>query len=108
MKAVIILAIFATLGIISFQYYRNKDLRKFFIAFLTFGLVIALAIAGNVTRQVMPIYLAHMMLTAVSWGGLILYLIRDRYVWWIIFSPLATLGLFLLLEFLTGSAHEVG
>jgi len=108
MKAVIILSIFATLGIISFQYHRNKDLRKFFIALITFSIVIALAIAGNVTRQVMPIYLAHMILTAVSWGGLILYLVRDRYVGWIIFSPLATLGLFLLLEFLTGSAHEVG
>ena len=108
MKALIILAIFATLGIIFFQYNRNKNLKKLFIALLTFGVIISLAVLGNVTRQVMPIYLAHMMLTVVSWGGLILYLVRDRYYGWIIFSPLVTIGLFLLLEWLTGSGHDVG
>jgi hypothetical protein len=108
MKALIILVIFATLGIIFFQYHRNKNLKKLFIALLTFGVIISLAVLGNVTRQVMPIYLAHMMLTVVSWGGLILYLVRDRYYGWIIFSPLVTIGLFLLLEWLTGSGHEIG
>ncbi|GIU01025.1 hypothetical protein TSL6_15310 [Sulfurovum sp. TSL6] len=108
MKVFIILAIFATLGIIFFQYTRNKNLKKLFIALLTFGVIISLAVLGNVTRQVMPIYLAHMMLTVVSWGGLILYLVRDKYYGWIILSPLVTIGLFLLLELLTGSGHEVG
>jgi hypothetical protein len=108
MKALIILAIFATLGIIFFQYIRNKNLKKLFIALLTFGVIISLAVLGNLTRQVMPIYLAHIMLTVVSWGGLILYLVRDKYYGWIIFSPLVTIGLFLLLELLTGSGHEVG
>ena len=108
MKALIILAILATLGIIFFNYHRNKNLKKLFIALFTFGVIISLAVLGNVTRQVMPIYLAHMMLTVVSWGGLILYLARDRYYGWIIFSPLVTIGLFLLLELLTGSGHEIG
>lgn len=108
MKVLIILAIFATLGIIFFQYTRNKNLKKLFIALLTFGVIISLAVLGNVTRQVMPIYLAHMMLTVVSWCGLILYLVRDKYYGWIILSPLVTIGLFLLLELLTGSGHEVG
>ena len=108
MKVLIILAIFATLGILFFQYTRNKNLKKLFIALLTFGAIISLAVLGNLTRQVMPIYLAHMMLIIVSWGGLILYLVRDKYYGWIIFSPLVTIGLFLLLELLTGSGHEVG
>lgn len=108
MKALIILAIFATLGIIFFHYHRTKNLKKLFIAIFTFGVIISLAVLGNLTRQVMPIYLAHMMLTVVSWGGLILYLARDRYYGWIIFSPLVTIGLFLLLEWLTGSGHEIG
>ncbi len=106
MKALIILALLATLGIISFQYHRNKNLKKLFIALLTFGVIISLAVMGNVTRPVMPIYLSHMMLIVASWGGLILYLARGRYYGWIIFSPLVTIGLFLLLEWLTGSGHE--
>lgn len=108
MKALIILAIFATLGIIFFQYSRNKDLKKLFIALITFGVIISLAVVGNLTRQIMPIYLAHIMLILVSWGGLIVYLVRDKYYWWIIFSPVVTIGLFLLLELLTGSSHEIG
>jgi len=108
MKALIILAVLATLGLIAFQYSRNKNLKKLFIALLTFGAILSLAVVGNVTRSVMPIYLAHLMLMVVSWGGLILYLVRERYYGWIIFSPLVTIGLFLLLEWLTGSGHELG
>jgi hypothetical protein len=108
MKALIILAIFATVGGIFFQYSRNKDLKKLFIALVTFGVIISLTVVGNLTRQVMPIYLAHIMLTVVSWGGLIVYLTRDKYYWWIVFSPAVTIGLFLLLELLTGSGHEIG
>ena len=106
MKALIILVTFTTLGIIFFQYYRNKNLKKLFTALLTFGVIIALAVMGNVTRSVMPLYLAHMMLIIVSWAGLMLYLVRERYYGWVIFSPLMTIGLFLLLEWLTGSGHE--
>lgn len=106
MKALSVLAVFATLGIIFFQYYRNKNLKKLLIAFLTFGVIIALAVMGNVTRQVLPLYLAHIILTVISWGGLIFYLARDRYVGWVIFSPLVTIGLFLLLEWFAGSGHE--
>lgn len=106
MKALIILAVFTTLGIIFFQYSRNKNLKKLFIALITFTVIISLAVVGNLTRQVMPIFLAHIMLILVSWGGLLVYLVRDKYYWWIVFSPLVTIGLFLLLEMLTGSGHE--
>ncbi len=106
MKALIILLILATLGIIFFQYSRNKNLKKLFIALITFGVIISLAVVGNLTRQVIPIYMAHIILILGSWGGLIVYLVRDKYYWWILFSPVVTIGLFLLLEMLTGSSHE--
>ena len=107
MKALIILVILATLAIIFFTYSRNKDLKKLFIALGSFLLIVSLAIVGNVTRQVMPLFLAHIVLIVVAWGGLMVYIIRDRYYWWVIFSPLVTIGLFLLLELLTGSGHEI-
>ena len=106
MKALIILAVFATLDGWLVIHRPNKNLKKLFIALITFGIIISLAVVGNLTRQVMPIFLAHIMLIIVSWGGLIVYLVRDKYYWWIIFSPLVTIGLFLLLELLTGSGHE--
>ena len=105
MKALIILAILATLAIIFFQYTRSKDLKKLFIALGTFLIIVSLGIMGNLTRQIIPLFMTHIILIIVSWGGLIVYLVRDKYYWWIIFSPVVTIGLFLLLELLTGSGH---
>jgi hypothetical protein len=106
MKALIILAILATLAVIFFQYSRNKELKKLFIALGSFLLIISLGVMGNLTRQVIPLFMAHIVLIIIAWGGLIVYLVRDRYYWWVIFSPVVTIGLFLLLELLTGSGHE--
>ncbi|WP_415407181.1 hypothetical protein ACLHDG_01265 [Sulfurovum sp. CS9] len=108
MKALIILAILATLAIIFFQYSRNKDLKKLFIALGSFLIIVSLGVMGNLTRQIIPLFMAHIILIIVSWGGLIVYLVRDKYYWWIIFSPVVTIGFFLVLEFLTGSGHEIG
>jgi len=107
MKALIILAILGTLAIIFFQYSRNKDLKKLFIALGSFLLIVSLGIMGNLTRQVIPLFMAHIVLIVIAWGGLMVYLMRDRYYWWIIFSPVVTIGLFLLIELLTGSGHEL-
>ncbi len=107
MKALIILAILATLAIIFFQYSRNKNLKKLLIALATFAAIISLAVVGNVTRPVIPIFMAHLILIIIAWGGLMVYLVKDKYYWWIIFSPVVTIGLFLLLELLTGSGHEM-
>ena len=107
MKALIILAILATVAILFFQYSRNKNLKKLLIALATFGAIISLAVVGNLTRQVFPIFIAHIILIIIAWGGLLVYMFKDRYYWWILFSPVVTIGLFLLLEFLTGSGHEL-
>ena len=107
MKLFIVLVILATLAAIFFLYRKNKNLKKLFIALATFGAIVSLAVLGNLTRQVMPIFIAHIVLLLFSWGALIVYLLRDRFYWWIIFSPLLTIGLFLLLELLIGSSHEV-
>jgi len=107
MKALIILLILVTLAVIFLSYSRNKDLKKLFIALGSFLLIVSLGIMGNITRQVMPLFLTHIVLIIIAWGGLIVYLVRDRYYWWVIFSPLVTIGLFLLLELLTGSGHEL-
>lgn len=106
MKALIILIILLTLGAIFLQYSRNKNLKKLLIALATFGIIISLGIVGNLTRQVFPLFIAHTALIIISWSTLIWYLMRDKYYWWIIFSPIVTIGLFLLLELLTGSGHE--
>lgn len=108
MKALIILAILVTLGIIFYKYNKDKNFKKLFISLVTFGGIIALAIAGNLTRAVIPLFIAHEILIIISWGALLfMYVFKDKYCWWWFVSPLVTIGLFLLLEFLGGSAHEL-
>ncbi len=106
MKAFIVLVVIATLAIIIFQYIKSKNLKKLLIALASFGLIVSLGVMGNLTRPIIPIFLAHIVLLIVSWGGLMFYLWRERYYWWVILSPIVTIALFLILEILTGSGHE--
>lgn len=106
MKGLAIVAIIITLGILFLHYSKTKNLKKLLISLGTFGVILGLAVAGNVTRQVIPLFIAHLILLLAAWGGLFVYLFKDRYYWWILFSPSVTIGLFLLMELLTGSGHE--
>ncbi len=74
---------------------------------VTFAAIISLAIVGNLTRPVMPLFIAHEILIIISWGALFVYMFKQKYCWWWFAAPLLTIGLFLLLEFLGGSAHEL-
>jgi len=105
MKALLVLAILATATLIFLQYRRNRDTRKLLIALGSFVLIVSLGIAGNITRMVFPVYIAHLVLLVAAWLGLLYYLMRNRYYWWLILSPLSTIGLFLLLELIEGSGH---
>ncbi len=107
MKTLIILAILATLGLIGYTFKKNKNLKKFLITLGTFVGIIALAILGNITRPVMPLFVAHEILVIMAWGTLFMYVFKSKYYWWWFVSPLVTIGLFLLLEFLGGSGHEL-
>ena len=107
MKALIILAILVTIGLIFFKYSREKDLKNLLFSLVTFGLIVSLAVVGNLTRPVIPIYITHMILVILAWGGLVIYVFSRKYYWWLIFSPVVTIGLFLLLEYLEGSRHGI-
>ncbi|WP_294953174.1 hypothetical protein [Sulfurovum sp.] len=106
MKALIVVGILATFGLIFFLYYRNRDLKKLLIALGTFVLLISFGIMGNITRQIIPLFLAHVILVVFAWGGLLYYLFRGKYYWWVIFSPAVTLALFIALSLLEGSRYE--
>lgn len=106
MKAILVLIILATLAIIFLQYKRGKDSKKLLISLVSFAIIVSLGIAGNLTRPVIPIFIAHLVLLVAAWGSLMWYVVRDRYYWWIILSPIATIVLFLLMEVLMGAGHE--
>ncbi len=107
MKALIIIAILITMATIFFKYTRDKNTKKLLITLASFTIIISLAVAGNLTRSIIPLYIAHLLLVILAWFGVVWYLFKEKYYWWIIFSPIVTIGLFLLLEFLEGSRHGI-
>lgn len=106
MKAMIILVVLLTLGMIFVQYKRGRDSKKLLLSLVSFAVIVSLAVAGNLTRQVLPLFMAHLVLLVLAWGSLVWYSIRGRYYWWLILSPIITIALFLLMEILMGSGHE--
>ncbi len=106
MKGLFILAFIATIAVIFLQWKKTKNHKKAILAIASIGAIISLGVMGNLTRSVMPIYLAHLILLISAWGAVIWYLVKDKYYWWVIGSPILTIGLFLLMETLTGSGHE--
>ena len=105
MKALSLLIILVTLGLIVYKFKKNKNLKNLLISLATFGFIVAESIMGGLTRPVMPIFMAHIILITAAWGGLIMYVFKEKYYWWLVFSPLITIGLFLFLEFIGGSGH---
>ncbi len=106
MKALLILAVLLTFGLIFLLYRRNRDSKKLLISLLTFIALISLGIMGNITRPIIPLFLAHIVLIVFAWLGLLYYFFRDKYVWWLIFSPVITIVLFIALSLLEGSRYE--
>jgi len=105
-KVLLVAIILLTLAIIIWQYRRSGDTRKLLVSLASIGVILSLGVAGNLTRAIFPLYITHLLLLAVAWLGLLYYLLRTRYYWWLVLSPAFTIGLFLLLELLEGSGHE--
>ncbi len=106
MKALLILAILLTFGLIFLLYSRNHNGKQLLVSLGSFILLISLGIMGNITRPIIPLFLAHIVLIVFAWLGLLYYMFRGRYVWWLIFSPVATIVLFIALSLLEGSRYE--
>jgi len=106
MKVKIVLLILLTLGMFFVQYRRNGDSKKLLLSLVSFAVIVSLAVAGNLTRPVLPIFIAHLVLLLLAWGSLMWYNIKGRYYWWLILSPVVTIVLFLLMEIVMGSGHE--
>jgi len=107
MKAVIIVAILATFIAIFVMYNKTKELKKLFITLGTFIVLLYLLWIGfRVSVAIFPLKIATIVLGFFAWGSVVYYILRDRYVWWAIFSPLLVPLSFILFSLIGGSRYE--
>ncbi len=107
MKALITIAILVTFVMAFLAYRKNRDLKKLFITLGSFVVMLYILWVGfRVSVAIFPLKMANIVLGFFSWGGIVYYMLRDRYVWWVIFSPLLVPVLFVLFSLLGGSRYE--
>ena len=107
MKTIIILSILATFVLIFFSYNKNRDIKKLIITLGSFVLLLYLLWVGfRVSIAIFPLKIANIVLGFFAWGGILYYIMRDRYVWWVICSPLLVPIVFVVFSFMGGSRYE--
>lgn len=104
----IILSILATLAMIAISFYRHHDWKKLLMSLVVFALLLTLAGLGNMVRSVVPLFIAHVVLIVIAWGTLWFYIARGKLYWPLIFSPIVTILLFILMEKVIGSGGAGG
>ncbi|RUM76088.1 MAG: hypothetical protein DSZ11_01025 [Sulfurovum sp.] len=104
MKAFLVLAILLAMGLISLMYKREGNLQKMLLSFIFLAVIISLGVVGNMMRSVAPLFLTHLTAIAFSYGGLILYILRNKFYWYLGLLPVVTLTLYLLLSWI-GNEH---
>jgi len=107
MKAFVTLGILATFVIIFVTYTKNRDLKKLFISLGSFIVLLYLLWVGfRVSVAILPLKMANIVLGFFAWGSIVYYILRDRYIWWAIFSPLLIPVSFVVFSLIGGSRYE--
>ena len=86
------------------MYKRENNLTKMILSFALLVGLISLGVVGNVMRSLMPLFLIHIVALIIAYGGLIIYIIRDKLYWYLGLIPIGTLVLYILFAWI-GNEH---
>ena len=104
MRFMFIGAILLVLGLIYIMYNRENSTKKVIVSFLILWGIITLAILGNIMRSITPLFLTHLLAIILAYGGLLYYVLRGKFLWLLLFAPIGTMLLYLLLVWV-GNEH---
>ena len=107
MAGKITLFILLTVAIIAFDWFRKKDNKKSIIAALIFIYIIAVGYSGAIlTRPIVPLFIIHLVSLLVAYAGLMIYIFKKSFKWYLFITPLLTFVLAFGLNFFDGSRYE--
>ncbi len=103
MKLLLILIILLNIFLIFYIQKRDRDIKKTLFVFGLFTSLSIMATFGMMTKAVISIFILHIIFIVISWGSILWYIFRDKYYSHLHLSPLITLSLYMIGEFLFGS-----
>jgi hypothetical protein len=108
MKAMVILAVLLTVVSIGLSFYRSRDWKKLLISSGLFAAILVFSGLGNMTRSVIPLFIAHFVLIVFAWVALLYYVAKGKLYWQVMVLPVVTILFFLFLERVIGSGGVGG
>jgi len=103
----VIIITLVSIAMLLLDYFKSRDLKKTLIAFGLFIYIFTLFFVGMVTREILPLFVVHIVLIIVAWGSVVWYLIRGRIYPLIYILPLINIALVFVLNFIEGSRYEL-
>jgi len=103
---VVIIALISIVMVL-LDYFKSRDLKKTLIVFGLFIYVFTLFFVGMITREILPLFVVHIVLIIFAWGSVVWYLIRGKIYPLIYILPLLNIALVFVLNFIEGSRYEL-
>ena len=96
MKFLFVVAPLIVAGFSYVMFREDGNIKKLIITFLLLWAVITLAIMGNIMRSVSILFLTHIVAIVIAYGGLLYYVLKKKFIWLALVSPVVTMTIYLL------------
>jgi len=104
MKFLMVILPAIAIALIYMAYKRDSDIKKLIISFVLLWAVITLALLGMVMLSLKILFFTHMLAIFIAYGGLVYYILRNKFIWLALVAPLGTITLYLILVWI-GNEH---
>lgn len=103
----LLLLFILSVAFIALKYAKEKSLKKTLVAVVLLLYIFSIGYsAGILTRAVAPLFFAHIITLIAAYIGFILYLFKDRFLWYLLLLPILPLLFYILLNYIDGSRYE--
>jgi hypothetical protein len=103
MKTVLAILILLTLFSMMALFYRKRAIKQLVENMLFFLWVLFNLSMSVVLKPIFVLFVIHLALVVLLWGGLFVFLFQRRLIRWILFAPLVTLTSFYFIAWLGGA-----
>ncbi len=95
-RAVVAAVFLAVLGVVYFQYRRDKNLKEALFSIVLISICMGFSLFSVYIYVYKPLFVFHVVFTIFSWMEIFKYIFSKKIRFWIFLSPLITISLFFI------------